>query len=248
MQTIYQMIFAPMDSVRYFEFDFMWRAIESRGALGRYLDVSSPRLFPIILLDRGRAATAELVNPDKRDFGTTVELVERLGLAARCRLHDCLIEEAPFRPESFDTITSVSMVEHIPEDRGAIRKMCDVLKPGGSLLLSVPCAATEFQEYLDFNEYGLLTADESGFVFGQRFYDEESLRQRIFSITGEPVHYAVYGEVEPGFLFRNREKKFSDSGYAFWREPYMIGQKCRYFSSVSDLPGWGVIGMHFVKP
>jgi SAM-dependent methyltransferase len=247
MRMIYRMMFAPMDSVRYFEFGFMWRAMKSSRFAGRYLDVSSARFFPIILLDRNRAVTAELVNPDNKDIEITRKLVERLKLTTRCQLHNCPIEEAPFAPESFDTITSISVVEHIPGDTRAVRKMWEVLKPGGTLLLSVPCAAKASEEYVDFNEYGLLAPDETGFVLGQRFYDEESLQERIFCITGEPVRYAVYGEKEPGFLFRNREKKCSDCTYPFWREPYMMGQECRYFNSVSHLPGWGVIAMQFAK-
>jgi SAM-dependent methyltransferase len=250
-RMIYRMMFAPMDSVRYFEFDFMWRAIKSSRFAGRYLDVSSPRLFPIILLDRNRAVTAELVNPDNKDIEITRKLVERLKLTTRCQLHDCIIEEAPFAPESFDTITSISVVEHILGDTCAVRKMWEVLKPGGRLLLSVPCAAKASEEYVDFNEYGLLAPDEAGFVFGQRFYDEQTLRERIFSVAGEPVCCAIYGEKDAGSLFENRERKcsepFAAGSYPFWREPYLMGQECRYFDSISALPGWGVIAMQFVK-
>ena len=35
--------FAPMDSVRYFEFDFAWRVLAEGGLGAHYLDVASPR-------------------------------------------------------------------------------------------------------------------------------------------------------------------------------------------------------------
>ena len=44
-----------------------------------------------------------------------------------------MIEKAPFEPETFDTITSISVLEHIPEDRAALEKMWKLLKPGGQV-------------------------------------------------------------------------------------------------------------------
>src|SRR5688572_28021486 len=36
----------PMDSTRYFEFDWVWERLQQRPPAVRYLDVSSPRLLP----------------------------------------------------------------------------------------------------------------------------------------------------------------------------------------------------------
>jgi hypothetical protein len=52
------------------------------------------------------------------------------------------------------------VLEHIPEDRDALEKMRNLLESGGKLLLSVPCAAEAFEEYIDFDEYGLLEMDD----------------------------------------------------------------------------------------
>jgi SAM-dependent methyltransferase len=244
--TIYSFFFYPMDSVRYLEFDFMWRAL-ANAPIQHYLDVSSPRIFPALLLLRQRTLSAELLNPDTKDLAVTTALINASGLSGRCHFHNCLIGEAPFAPESFDVITSISVVEHIPQDTQAVRKMWAMLKRGGRLLLSVPCAAENSEEYINKNEYGLLEPDKSGFVFWQRFYDTLLLQERIFSITGQPNRKIVYGEKKAGTIINNIRRKRADRKYPFWREPYMMGQEYGYFKSIADLPGQGVIAMEFVK-
>jgi SAM-dependent methyltransferase len=245
-RTIYSFFFWPMDSVRYFEFDFMWRALAD-SPIQHYLDVSSPRMFPTLLLLRHRSLSAELLNPDTKDIAVTTALIKASGLSDRCHLHNCLIAEAPFAPESFDAITSISVVEHIPQDTQAIQKMWAMLKRGGRLLLSVPCAAEASEEYINQNEYGLLKPDKSGFVFWQRFYDTMLLQERIFCITGQPNRKIVYGEKKAGTIISNTRRKRADPKYPVWREPYMMGQEYGYFDSIADMPGQGVIAMEFVK-
>jgi SAM-dependent methyltransferase len=244
--SIYSFFFWPMDSVRYFEFDFMWRALAS-APIQHYLDVSSPRMFPTLLLLRQRTISAELLNPDTKDLAGTIALIKASGLSDRCHFYSCLIEEAPFAPESFDVITSISVVEHIPQDTQAIQKMWTMVKRGGRLFLSVPCAAETSEDYINQNAYGLLEPTKNGFFFLQRFYDPLLLQERIFSITGKPNRKIVYGEKKAGTLINNMRRKGSDPKYPHWREPYMMGQEYGYFRSIADLPGQGVIAMEFVK-
>ena len=152
-----------------------------------------------------------------------------------------------FESGTFDLITSISVVEHIPDDTQAIRTIWHSLRPGGRLLLTVPCSSQAQEEYIDRNEYGLLNANEEGFFFFQRYYDQKHLRRNIFSITGEPIRFSIYGEKKPGHYRKNYLEKLANPNYAYWREPYMMGREYRYFESVDQLPGIGVIGMEFVK-
>ncbi len=239
-------MFWPMVSVRYFEFDFMWRTI-STVACRSYLDISSPRLFPILVAIKNHNIIATLLNPDVNDLAVTRQLVMAAGIENRCRLNSDLIGSAPFADASFDIITSVSVLEHISDDVEAVQKMWDLLKPQGRLLLTVPCAAVHSEEYLDRNEYGLLGPVEDGFFFFQRYYNEEVLQDRIFRITGQPCRSAVYGEMSPGLYRKNMEARASEPNYPAWREPYMMGKEYDYFERVNDLPGIGVIGMEFLK-
>lgn len=245
--SLYQLLFWPMDSTRYLEFDFVWHALSNTGSIGRYLDVSSPRLLPLILLEKRHELTIELINPDTKDLTVTANLIKAAGFADRCNLHNCLIEAVPFAVQTFDVISSISVVEHIPQDTEAIQKMWDLLKPGGRLILSVPCAAEAIEQYRDSNDYGLLDTDKEGFVFFQRLYDDNLLQKRIFSITGKPVRYVIYGEKKAGSFSKNMESKLVDPDYPFWREPYMMGRDFAYFAAIADLPGEGVIAMEFIK-
>lgn len=241
------LIVSPLDSVRYFEFDFMWNTIKKIN-IQSYLDVSSPRLLPLMVVDRAGYLVADLINPDKKDLPMTISLAKSFGVAERCRFHGCLIEEASLKPNSFDLITSMSVIEHIPDDKGAIQKMWDLLKPGGVLMISIPCAAKASEEYTNLNDYELIDTDENGFVFWQRYYDEELIRQRIYSITGMPRRFQIYGEKKAGSYHQNVTQKRSDPFYPYWREPLMMGMLYEFKEQLADLPGMGVIAMEFVKP
>jgi len=243
---IYRLFFWPMSSTRYFEFAFMWDAL-SKLSISRYLDVSSPRLFPIILTLKKHELVADLVNPDAADLTSTSHLVKALNLQSRCNIHACLIGAAPFEPSSFDVVTSMSVVEHIPQDMQAVQKMWELLKPGGRLLLTLPCAAEALEQYINQNAYGLLEPDEQGFVFFQRLYDQDLLEERVFSVAGQPRRRVIYGERTAGAHRRTLDRQLGDPFYPFWREPYMMGQDFCYFKEIGELPGEGVIALEFEK-
>lgn len=244
---LFRMIFRPLDSVRYFEHDFFWRVLGRRRLVGAYLDVSSPRLLPVLLLREQPGLQGELLNPDPRDLEITARLVQACGLLDRCRLHPCRLDQVPFPAGSFEVITSMSVLEHIPDETPVLRRMWQLLKPGGWLVLSVPCAAEGSEEYVDFNEYGLLPSGPDGYSLGQRFYDGWLLEERIFAVTGPPSVLRVYGEREPGSLLRNRQAKIRSRGYPFWKEPWMVGRDFTYFDSFAGLRGWGVVAMAFQR-
>jgi SAM-dependent methyltransferase len=243
---IYTLLFWPMDSTRYFEFAFIWEAL-SDHPIRRLLDVSSPRLLPLMLVLKSHDLRAELINPDLADLTLTENFAKAFGIKERCGFHDYLINAVPFEPGSFDVVTSISVVEHIPEDKEAIRKMWEFVRPGGRLLLTVPCASETCDEYIDRNDYGLLEPNSDGFFFFQRLYDQRSLEERIFSIAGQPRRQVVYGEKLRGALRRTLVRKWGDPHYPSWREPYMMGKDFRYFKNLSELPGEGVIALEFKK-
>lgn len=242
---LYYLFFMPLDSTRYFEFDFVWRAL-AHASVRYFLDVSSPRLFPILFCTENRATNADLINPDASDLAITTNWIRAAGLGSRIRTHASVIESSLFADETFDAITSISVVEHIPDETPAICKIWKLLKPGGMLFLTLPCAAIGEEQYVDYNPYALLQPDADGYFFLQHLYDETRLRVKIFEITGLPVRSKIYGEKRPGFLSRNLENK-SSPRYPFWREPAMMGREFAFFDRIAELPGQGVIAMEFVK-
>ncbi|KPV53004.1 glycosyl transferase family 1 [Kouleothrix aurantiaca] len=67
-----------------------------------------------------------------------LEWAEREGVDARLSRVD--IHTLPFADASFDKVLMTEVLEHIAEDRVAMREVFRVLKPGGTLALSVPHA------------------------------------------------------------------------------------------------------------
>ena len=246
IREAYGLLIFPMDSVRYFEFDFMWEAIKSKK-VDSYLDVSSPRLFPLVVINKNPGLKGDLLNPAKNDLPLTKSLADGIGLSERCRFHDELINDAAFADNSFDLITCISVLEHIPDDQSAILKMWNLLRPGGKLLISIPCAAKASEEYINLDEYELLDKDENGFVFYQRYYDERLIKERITNLIGQPEKTAIYAEKRNGIYDENVTSKRNDLTYPYWREPYMMGIDYETRESIAEIPGIGVVAMEFVK-
>ena len=243
---LYELLFKPMDSTRYFEFDFVWQSLHE-SPVKRYLDVASPRMIPLLLLWQHTEITAELINPDKKDMAITQSFVEALGMGSRCHLHNVLIDDVPFEKESFDTITCISVLEHIPESDRAIRKIWDLLKKGGKLILTLPCMAEETEQYINDGAYGLLPPGPDGYTFWQLYYDQALLEEKIYGVIGKPARIAVFGEKRPGSFAENAHLKRLGNGYPFWREPYMVGTEYTFFDSIDNLPGEGVVAIEAIK-
>ena len=248
VKTCYHYLFAPMDSTRYFEFHEVWK--RAKGfSFTRYLDVSSPRLMPLLLLRATPAATAELINPDSEDLKETNEFAEALGVKSRCEFIGDTLENARVPSASFDLVTCISVLEHIPDDAAALKTIWPLLRPGGKLILTLPCLSHSLDQYISYNEYGVLKPGDDGYTFWQHYYDNERLESCIYSVTGKPVYTAIYGEKNRGLFFRNVSmKRVLGARYAFWREPYMMAREYRLFSSTDELPGEGVIMLEFIKP
>jgi hypothetical protein len=241
-------LFFPMDSTRYFEFHEVWKRANNH-AFKHYLDVSSPRFVPLLLLHSNPSATAELINPDATDLEETRALATALELNSRCTLFNGVLENAACAAESFELITCISVLEHIPQDTTAVRTMWSLLRPGGKLILTLPCMAQPLEQHISHNQYGVLSPGDDGYTFWQRFYDRERLQECIYSVTGQPSSVVVYGEKMRGYFFRNASmKRLMGPRYPFWREPYMMASEYRAFATTDELPGEGVVLLEFIKP
>ncbi len=61
--------------------------------------------------------------------------------------HDVDIMQMPFPDESWDWIVCHRVIEHIPDDRRGMAELHRVLKPGGTLVLSVPITGETTVDY-----------------------------------------------------------------------------------------------------
>ncbi len=248
LRLLFHLVVKPLDSVRYFEFDFMLGRAQKSDALEACLDVSSPRLLAAFWYRAFPNANITLINPDVLDMQETKKFVQDMRIADRCRLDNKLLEMAQFEANSFDLISCMSVLEHIPDDTQAVKRMWNLLRPGGKLLITIPCHRKQYEEYTNLDDYKLFESDKNGYVFWQRFYDELRLNRHIFCITGLPSYQAIYAENKAGFYDQNVIEKRSKFPYAFWYEPLMMGKNFSFFAKIDDLPGMGIIGLEFVKP
>lgn len=68
------------------------------------------------------------------------------------------IQSMPLPDNSFDTVLSFEVIEHVPDPRKALAEVYRVLKPGGKLVMSVPHLMylhNEPNDYFRYTKYGL---------------------------------------------------------------------------------------------
>lgn len=243
---VYRLLNGTLESTTYFEFDFAWRTLTSSSEPGDrdYLDVLSPWLLPLLLMQRRQISRAIVVNRNSSTVQALQQLLDAADLGSRCEIIDRLLGDCSLAPGSFDVITSISGPAQVKDDSALVATMWTLLKPGGRLIISVPCAFDVTEEISDHERNE--ETDTEPLLSRPRIYDPHLLQQRIFSILGEPASAAVYGETAK----RDRRKVNGaalNPGYPPPREPLAMARDWRCFSRVQDLPGQGVIAMTFTK-
>ena len=239
----------PVSIVRYFEFPFVIKAIDWKAAKA-CLDISSPRLFPIYLAKKFPHLKLEISNPDNNDLNETATQLRTLGSSCKINYVSYDATSLPYLDNSFDVITSISVIEHIP-DRGdslAIKEMWRVLKPGGKLVFTVPCAKLYYEEWRENDVYQLGNTKKDNKYFFQRFYDKSTLKNRLFHEIGfEPTLIEVFGEKVKGTFdcYIKRWIKFGLKETI--KDPYYIVRDYKHFDDINMLPGIGICGLIFEK-
>ncbi len=111
----------------------------------RVLELTIARLglpTPARILDAGCGSGRNMVDLARHGDVTGVELSDASAALARGRRAGEVLEgsvmEMPFAPDSFDLAVSLDVIEHLEDDRGALRELRRVVAPGGALLVTVP--------------------------------------------------------------------------------------------------------------
>ncbi|MGB9750669.1 MAG: glycosyl transferase family 1 [Roseiflexus castenholzii] len=166
--------------------------------------------------------------------------MERLRWAERehvpASLSNVDIHHLPFADNSFDKVLMSEVLEHLTDDRGALREIFRILKPGGVLALSVPHANYPF--WWDpinktIEALGMRPIQSAGPIAGLwsnhwRLYRPETLRDVVsgagFAIEAleEQTHYAfpfihfiVYSIGKPLIEKNMLPRRFRDSADRF---------------------------------
>ncbi len=109
--------------------------------------------------------------------------------------------EIPFLDDSFDSVISTEVLEHVPDPLRAMREMSRVLKPGGHLILSTPMYWPRHEVPYDFFRYpydGILhLVKESGlkleriFNRGRSYVFLGQVLQQVQPIRARPVNWLI---------------------------------------------------------
>jgi SAM-dependent methyltransferase len=240
----------PVSCVRYFEFDFAAKAVTDHHL--DCLDISSPRLFSLWLASNRPSVRIHMINPDHADLEATQQIIGHMGIP-RILIENVAIEGLPAQQSKFDLVYSISVVEHISgeyDDAYAVQRMWNVLKPGGSLILTFPVDRSFRNEYRNSKYYGMQgETRKGGGYFFQRFYDMPAIRERLLAPIGHPRFVSrFFGEREPG-LFAAYEKRWLREGLsATVDDPREIADNYAEYPTWEDMPGMGVCGLKANKP
>lgn len=130
----------PLDYLRSAEFPIVLENLELKDGF-RILDIGSPQWFTLLLAKIHPSIEFFYLNILKREIDCVKEIAKGLGIK---NLHFVQgdVRSMGFLSSSFDNTLSISVMEHIPPEKGgdfiALEEIKRVLKPSGKLTISIP--------------------------------------------------------------------------------------------------------------
>lgn len=236
-----ELLLVPVHDIRYWEYGFVWPRITG----SRLLDVGSPRLLTLRLASLPDQRQIEMINPDRRDTEATEAAARRLGLS-NLQVRTIAIADLA-EGEGFDSVWSISVVEHIEDDTAAVARLWSATRTGGRLILTVPVDRTHWDEYRSTDVYEL-SSPVDGELFFQRFYTQATIESRLLTaLTGADIELAWWGETSPG-SFQGHIARWQRWGFdEIVNDPRHIVDGYRAFGSWASMPGFGVCGIAATK-
>lgn len=127
------------------------------------------------------------------DVDTMLQAMGQAGEAPKSAKAQVVVGDAlalPYPDGSFDSVIASEILEHIPEDSTAIAELARVLRPGGTLAVTVPRWLPERICWLLSDDYH---ANEGGHI---RIYKADELRAKLESVglafTGSHHAHALH--------------------------------------------------------
>jgi SAM-dependent methyltransferase len=145
---------------------------------GRHAFEAARRGAAVVALDAGPEEVAQV-------RGTFAAMIEAGELDPK---HDATAVQGdalslPFADGTFDHVIASEVLEHIPNDVGAMRELARVLKPGGAMAVTVPRCAPEAINWVLSDEYH---DTPGGHV---RIYRRSTLERRLRSTGLVPTGF-----------------------------------------------------------
>ena len=126
----------------------------------RIIDVLMRRLeLPpgVEILDAGCGSGRNMVELARAGTVTGIEISDASVARARERgigeVVQCSITEVPLADDRFDLAVCLDVIEHIEDDLGALRELLRVVRPGGTLLVTVPAYQWLWSEHDVINHH-----------------------------------------------------------------------------------------------
>jgi SAM-dependent methyltransferase len=145
---------------------------------GRHAFEAARRGASVVALDAGPEEVAQV-------RGTFAAMIEMGEIApehpATAVQGDAL--RLPFPDGTFDRVIASEVLEHIPDDSAAMRELARVLRPGGSMAVTVPRCGPEVINWALSDEYH---DTPGGHV---RIYRRSTLERRLGAAGLEPTGY-----------------------------------------------------------
>ena len=115
---------------------------------GRHAFEAARRGASVVALDAGPEEVAQV----RGTFAAMIEMGEiDPGHPATAVQGDAL--SLPFADGTFDRVIASEVLEHIPDDSAAMRELARVLRPGGTMAVTVPRCGPEFVNWALSDEY-----------------------------------------------------------------------------------------------
>ncbi len=138
----------------------------------------------VVACDRGTDEVARV----RATFGAMVEAGELDPTATPVEAVQGDALALPFADASFDRVIASEVLEHIPHDEAAMAELARVLRPGGTLAVTVPRCGPEFVNWALSDEYHDVPG---GHV---RIYRRRELRRRLEGAGLRPLgHHHAHG-------------------------------------------------------
>lgn len=120
--------------------DHYWWFVSRRRLALRLLQEMAPGDGPVLDVGCGTGALLEQLQETRESAGADLSSLA-LGFAHERGIKNLVQADAqalPYDEASFEACISLDVIEHVPDDRAAVREIARVLKPGGSAIINVP--------------------------------------------------------------------------------------------------------------
>ena len=127
--------------------------------------------------------------------------------------YKCDVQNLPFNDNVYDVVICNHVLEHVEDDRQAMKEILRVLKPGGFTILQVP---TDFSREKTFEDNSITDPNERTRIFGQydhvRIYGldyPDLLKQAGFVIDEENYFDAISQDIKDLYNLNLKEFMFA---------------------------------------